>query len=385
MGIKIYSVDKLQRVLNSIFDDAANQGHPIKGSTKTALHQREDLGAVLRNEKLGVASEREQPFMSLVSFKGPFIYVHDMDEKCRPTMVREYQKPASRAEGDWPQFRSASVGKCPFVEDPIMKRDMEQDQRRAHRLALQQEQQCQLQERREQQIPRTRSHVSVGAVALDPPRRASPRKPLQAVGNTANTALDLFKEEKGIKVPSSALGRQPSFPPMPKRAESEFIRPPKFHMPREPAASGIQRSNLTSAIQSQMISSTAGLGAKAGTSKEVHQQLKRQVLERTQTGSLSVGSIPSSYRMMDLAGALKTARAPAPQRAAKSKAQEKLGGIQEEADSHADDLAAERAVQVSRKKKAVKRDPKPGYCENCRDKYEDFDEVRHSLVRVYGL
>jgi regulatory subunit for Cdc7p protein kinase len=79
--------------------------------------------------------------------------------------------------------------------------------------------------------------------------------------------------------------------------------------------------------------------------------------------------------MTDLAGALKDVRAPAPQRAAKSKAQEKLGGIQEE-DAHEDDMAAERAAQASRKKKAVKRDPKPGYCENCRDKYDDFEEVR---------
>ncbi|KIW24763.1 uncharacterized protein PV07_10456 [Cladophialophora immunda] len=372
MGMKIYSIDKLQRVLNSVLDDAGNHGHHTRASAHTTRHQREDLREVLRNEKLGVASERELPFMSLVAFKGPFIYVHDMDEKYRPTLVREYPKVARRADGEWPQFRSASIGKCPFVEDPAMKKDIEQEQRRAQKLALQQEQQRQHQQRREQHVPRTRSHVTVATADHDSPRRASPRKALQSVNNGANASIDLDKKES--KSHSVVTERQPSFPPMPKRGDLEFVRPPQLHMAREPAASGIQRSNLTSAIQSQVISSTAATGVKAGTSKEVHHQLQRQVLERTHTGSLSVGSIPSSHRMNDLAGVLKTARGPAPQRAAKSKAQEKLGGIQEETDPHADDIAAERATHTSRKKKAIKRDPKPGYCENCRDKYEDFDE-----------
>ncbi|KAH0843581.1 hypothetical protein AYO21_11268 [Fonsecaea monophora] len=374
MGMKIYSIDKLQRVLNSVLDDTGNHGHHTRASAHTTRLQQEDLGEVLRNEKLGVASERELPSMSMVAFKGPFIYVHDMDEKYRPTLVRDYPKVARRTDGEWPQFRSASVGKCPFVEDPAMKKDIEQEQRRAQKLALQQqEQQRQQQQQREQHAPRTRSHVTVTTASNDAPRRTSPRKALQPVNNGANASMDLDKE-RGSKSHSAVMERQPSFPPMPKRGDLEFVRPPQLHMPREPAASGIQRSNLTSAIQSQMISSTAGTGVKAGTSKEVHHQLQRQVLERTHTGSLSVGSIPSSHRMNDLAGVLKSARGPAPQRAAKSKAQEKLGGIQEEADSHADDIAAERATQTSRRRKAIKRDPKPGYCENCRDKYEDFDE-----------
>jgi regulatory subunit for Cdc7p protein kinase len=246
-------------------------------------------------------------------------------------------------------------------------------------MALQQQQQ---QQQADQQAPRTRSHGTSHAVKLEAPRRTSPRKALQPVHNAANAPMDLDHDRCQKKQLSSAQEAQPSFPPMPERKTFEFLRPSQMHISREPAASGIQRSNLTSAIQSQMISSTAGTGVKAGTSREVH-QLKRQVLERTHTGSLSVGSIPSSHRMTDLAGVLKQARAPAPQRAAKSKAQEKLGGIQEEADPYAEDVAAEAAVQSSRRRKAVKRDPKPGYCENCRDKYEDFEEV--SRLRVHAL
>ena len=373
-GIKIYPVDKLQRLIDSLLVGTDSHGHNTRGSTQTTRHPRDDLGEVLRNEKHGAASEKEAPMASLSVFKGPFIYVHDIEERYRPTMVREYAKPATREDGEWPQFRSAGIGKCPFVVD----QSYEQEQRRALKRAAQQEQQRQLQHRREQQIPRTRSNVSATATPLDATTRVGPRKPLAAINVPPNALADPVKDERESKSLSSNVERQPSFPPMPKRAEIEFVRPSRLDMVREPAASGIQRSNLTSAIQSQMISSTAGTGAKAGTSREVHQQLKRQVLERSHTASLSVGSIPSSHRMTDLAGALKTARAPAPQRAAKSKAQEKLGGIQEEVDPHEDDIAAERAVHASKKKKAMRRDPKPGYCENCRDKYDDFDEVRIS-------
>ena len=372
MGMKIWAAEKLQRILGSIFEDSTNHGHHTRGATHTHRAQHEDLGQVLKNEKLSAASEREQPFLSMVAFKGPFVYVHDMDEKYRPTMVRDYPKVARRSDGEWPQFRSASVGKCPFVEDPAMKKEVEQERTRARMMAMQQ------QREREQQVPRTKSTVSLEPSRLDPPRRTSPRKALQAVPNGANHITDMDTEKVQKKsLPPPPPERQSSFPPMPEQRAFEFVRPTQLHLIREPAASGVQRSNLTSAIQSQMISSTAASGVKAGTSKEVH-QLKRQVLERGHTGSLSVGSIPSSHRMNDLAGALKHARAPAPQRAAKSKAQEKLGGIQEELDPYADDAAAERAAQSTRRRKAVKRDPKPGYCENCRDKYDDFEEVRAS-------
>ncbi|KAI5297550.1 hypothetical protein KEM56_004738, partial [Ascosphaera pollenicola] len=59
---------------------------------------------------------------------------------------------------------------------------------------------------------------------------------------------------------------------------------------REPAASGVQPSNITSAIRSQMISSTAaGTGAKAATSKEVH-ELKRKVLENNISKPLAIAT-----------------------------------------------------------------------------------------------
>lgn len=376
MGMKIWAAEKLQRILTHIFDESAVHGHNTRGNNiavTTVRGREEDLSQVLRNEKHNGPADRDPSTFSkdLVPFKGPFIYVHDMDGKTRPIMVREYSKVARRQDGAWPQFRSATVGKCPFVEDHLSKREIEREKEREKALAQQLQKEA-------QQAPRTRSITAVETVDMDPPRRTSPRKALREVSNVP-AVPSLNKTPTSFSKPSvpGKLERQSSFPPaMVVEPSVGFVRPAHMHFAGEPAASGIQQSNLTSAIRSQMISSTsAAPGAKAGTSREVH-ELKRKVLERSNTGSLSVGSMPSSHRMADLAGALRTARAPAPQRAAKSKAQEKLGGIQEEDDPSDDDLAAERAAHAaSRKKRTAKKDPKPGYCENCRDKYDDFDEV----------
>lgn len=381
MGMKIWALEKLQRILISMLEYDANEGHNTRAATATAGTARvrdEDLSQVLRNEKLNGSLDRDlaNSTKEMVLFKGPFIYIHDMDAKTRPIMVRDYPRVAKRSDGAWPQFRSAAVGKCPFIDDPATKKEMEKEKDREQAVATQHA-------REAQRVPRTRSTTISQEARMNPPRR-SPRKALKEVQNVPAPApvfkdivpkAHTFEAPKTLPQMSFAVRQDPT---------GGFVKPHHIHSAREPAASGIQQSNLTSAIRSQMVSSTAAApGAKAGTSKEVN-ELKRKVLERTHTGSLSVGSIPSSHRMTDIAGALKNARAPAPQRAAKSKAQEKLGGIAEEAAAISEDeLAAERATHAPMKKKRVPRkDLKPGYCENCRDKYEDFDDVRLACFAV---
>jgi len=376
MDMKIWAAEKLNKILTTLFDDKPGQENTTRANSTTRATN--DLVQALKNEKLAAVAEKESVGMprELAPFRGPFIYVHDMDEKVKPIMIREYPKVARRQDGEWPQFRSASIGKCPFVEDPVMRKELERER------AQQKAQQLQ-QQREAQKATRTKSVTAsqtlVESAKMEPPRRASPRKVLRdASQNTsANQPASIPPP------PPQPLERQSSFPPMPEQPSVGFVKPSQMQLAREPSASGIQRSAMTSAIQSQMISSAAATGLKATTSKEVN-ELKRKVLERTHTGSLSIGSISSSHQVNALAGALKNARAPAPQRAAKSRAQEKLGGIQEEMDPYADDVEAQRQTQaLMKKRKPARREPKPGYCENCHDKYEDFEDV--SADGIEGL
>lgn len=365
MGMKIWAAEKLQRVMATMLDDPVAHAHHIRARDAAQVKNKEDLSQVLRNEKISATTDREQISMprEMIPFRGPFIYVHDMDEKVRPTMIREYPRPVNRKDGEWPQFRSAAAGKCPFVEDTSSRKE-EQERSRQKNLHLQQQAE-------RQRMTRARASTAAEETKMEPPRR-SPRKALQDVRNPAGPPPAL----RNVPAPEACkLDRQSSFPSMPEQPPA-FMRPSQMHLIREPAASGIQKSNVTSAIQSQMISSTAATGIKASTSKDVFELKRKAILERSHTASLSIGSIPSSHRMNDLAGTLKNPRASAPQRAAKSKAQEKLGGIKEEQDAYMDDIAAERATHAAlMKKKVIRRDPKPGYCENCRDKYDDFEEV----------
>lgn len=178
---------------------------------------------------------------------------------------------------------------------------------------------------------------------------------------------------------------------------------------REPAASGVQPSNVTSAIRSQMISSTAaGMGAKAATSKEVH-ELKRKVLENNIHGALAGAGgsnrsttsshyAPGSLLEAKLKGVIDTkevgqekmvgtqgSRGGNNSRYERGRGEDgigldKSGTVRGGRQSAATGGLSKKAIptpvgSAAVKEKEKKRDPKPGYCENCRDKFDDFDEV----------
>jgi len=83
--------------------------------------------------------------------------------------------------------------------------------------------------------------------------------------------------------------------------------------------------------------------------------------------------------MMDIAGATRAVAAAAAedvtgQRKAKTKAQEKLRARQALGEIAGNSRAKLPEVE-KRKEVKVRREPKAGYCENCREKFEDFEEV----------
>ncbi|KAL4804373.1 Dfp1/Him1, central region-domain-containing protein [Aspergillus unguis] len=370
MGMKIWAVEKLQRMITTINDAdiAKGNGQVARNNagSQTKSRGKDDLSQVLQNELNGPSDRSHLSVLKdLVLFKGPFIYVHDMDEKTRPVMVREYPKVAKRQDGAWPQFRSATLGKCPFIEDiPPSKR--EADRQRAR----------QEQEKKEfikPAVPQMRHNAGQTEKAPLPTRKEpSP---------TEEEAMPQYP--KG----DEAQDAPQELPLSPKKSSESFVPPqlnrkgPFFHG-REPAASGVQPSNVTSAIRSQMVSSTAaGPGAKAGLSKEVH-ELKRKVLEKSHVGFSATTAQP--HRTTEAATNMRTEKANG-DGMSKSTRPDKLGHIEEETtQSEGTDSAKTRVVLRKggeQRKKERRRDPKPGYCENCRDKFDDFDE--HVMTRKH--
>lgn len=384
LGMKIWALEKLQRMMTTMFDtDIGMQtahGHNTRSnaaqSTTSAVSRsaREaDLSALLRNERINGPSDRDPTVATkeMVLFKGPFIYVHDIDEKQKPIMVREYAKVSNKEQGDWPQFRSVAHGKCPFVPE------VDYNRREAERDMIRQQRQY---EKERSAAPRTRSAVAVAARMQPPTTSNNKRIFLEKSENAANrnTISASTKHENPFSQATNlahSLDEEPS-----KEPQNAFVSRAAVGrlLGGEPMASGLQQSNITSAIRSQMISSTAAApGAKAGTSKEVH-GLQRKVLEKN-SGPASLG-LTSSHRMTDLNVAAKEETVV---RAGKRKTQESRAPTEEDTwNNENEDVARRtgesRVVKALPKRKAVKRDPKTGYCENCMDKFEDFEEVRCS-------
>ncbi|KAJ5669827.1 hypothetical protein N7462_010897 [Penicillium macrosclerotiorum] len=364
MGMKIWALEKLQRMITTINDnDIGGQGDSASrskvGGGSTA-HGRgdNDLSRVLRHELLNGPSDRD-PFSSLeiVMFKGPFIYIHDMNEKTKPVMVREYPRVARRQDGTWPQFRSAPLGKCPFIDEPPSRKEYDR-----HRMR------------------QTQKEKKMAMTKVDEPSGKQPTA--STTEETIDTQLvtDLSKPKKLSE--DLILGKQPEVLKKPlleenhERKSSEsfiplhFPRTGPFYTGREPAASGVQPSNVTSAIRSQMISSTAaGPGAKAGLSKELY-GLQRKVLEKG-TGTIVTGTMGAPQRPSTGSGSHHT-------HSAKSIAIEKDAPPQDVAGTK---RRRDEQVDSQQKKPERRRDPKPGYCENCRDKFDDFEE--HTMTRKH--
>lgn len=386
LNIKIWTWEKMQRVMTSLFEvetgaqvphNHNTRSNPAHGGLSTHRSAKADLSQLLRNERIHGPSDRDQSVITreMNIFKGPYIYIHDLDEKQRPIMVREYKKVAHKEDGDWPQFRSVANGRCPFVEE------VDYTQRDAERELLKQ-QRIQERENAAAAAPRTRASTAVDMARMQPPKTNVNKRPLTelAQGNSRRNVSATAQESTHINpdMHVKPLDVEPSS----KGPQNAFVSRagPGRLFGGEPVASGVQPSNVTSAIRSQMVSSTAAApGAKAGTSKEVY-GLQRKVLEKNNAPAshASQQRLTSSRRLLDIAAA--AAREESTARLAKRKAQEKLGVVAEEQFQAAEEdkahrLEAARQAKAVQKRKVEKRDPKPGYCENCQDKFEDFEEV----------
>lgn len=360
--MKIWALEKFQRMMNVMFDvtsttTAATQGRETSHATHVGA-PNVDLTHVLRNERLHGPTDRDPNAAAtdLVYFKGHFIYVHDMMGVNRPIMVREYAKVAKRECGNWPQFRSVSGGKCPFIEEAVhQKREKER-------------------ERQIEKMERTRQkelEISRGRVT-----KVNAREELVKKADR-NALVEMNNSERRLNR-NGVIGKDGLFqvPPIipAKRTNVHSANEVAFtsaypdkNRGGEPVASGVQPSNITSAIRSQMISSIADQpGRRAGTSKTMI-ELNRKVLVGNSKG------IPASRRMMDLTNATANNQ----NLAGGGMDRRRRPGLDQRAVMREDRSEQERRLKAKAKssKAATKRECRPGYCENCREKFDDFEEV----------
>lgn len=348
MGKKIWSLDKFQTMLSVLLETESPQNSSVSRAYSTTKGPHEpSLNQLLHQERINGPSDRDPTAVNreLTFFKGPYIYIWDMDEKQKPIMVREYPKVVNKSDGEWPQFRSVANGRCPFVEEA----DVSDKER---------------QRTREQEKARAAKQETVPM--LKPPEIPKP-KPVTGK-RTLMEMEDGNNRARGVAPTHIFNPAKPASKRAETRPENAFIsRAPGARLfAGEPVASGLQASNVTSAIRSQMISSTSGIhGAKAGTSKEIH-GLQRKVLQKAVPGASSRRTEVS----MDIASS---------RSASLSRQTSKTTRAQDE-DSQK--LAESKEIKSQAPPLKSKKDLKPGYCENCLDKFRDFDEVGTSRCFV---
>lgn len=360
MNKKIWTYHKLVRVLQVL-----NDPDPFRTANAPKTTEQANLAQLLNKERTTGPSDRDPTVATkeLIIFRGPYIHVYDIEEKQKAIMVREYAKVADKKDGDWPQFRTTSSGRCPFVEEEDPNERRRQAEKKVRERALEKQRQ-------------------EAAVADSAPKLKAPPAP-SAAGAGAKRSLtemehghnsranparvpDVFDLAKAANPPNLDFAK-------PQNAFTSRARSARL-LAGEPVASGMQPSNVTSAIRSQMISSATGiLGAKAGTSKELH-GLQRQVLQKSNANSVNPTSQEmSSRRLADMSLDNGTFQ----RSASLGVSSRKLAQIEERSNEH----KRTKSVPVAAPVKPKKRDLKPGYCENCQDKYPDFDE--HILSRKH--
>lgn len=381
MGIKIWTVEKFQRMMTTMFETETGEQPelPAAFAKQQERQSREaDLRQLLQAEKKTGNAERVLPAKDLVQLKGYYIYIHDMEELTRPVMIREYPKVTRKEDGEWPQFRSVPSGKCPFVEDAASVKKAQQREEEA-RLAARKQLQLQ------QTARRTRAAAALEAATA---QSASQQRdmPLREVDNNASHPVTLKTEtSKPLDPPKSLPARHSqaesnslnSMPPLLYSAQPNFRGLRQFPG-GEPVASGIQPSNVTSAIRSQVISSTAAApsAARAGAFRDL-QKLQRRVLEQSGPCNPSI----SSSHMNDLRAATNAERPlAAPTTRGQKRKAEALAQINEDENWEAEaaqknKLMAPRKQRAAPREERTKKEAKPGYCENCKEKFDDFSEV----------
>lgn len=112
MGIKIWSIEKVDRVLNELLDG--------NSPTKSASSKAPSLPHLLRAEQLsGITLERdpdiERPDYNYFSPRSYYILVEDASGEHRTVIAKEYDRPRRGDNGEWPILHGGVEGRVAFT------------------------------------------------------------------------------------------------------------------------------------------------------------------------------------------------------------------------------------------------------------------------------
>lgn len=346
--MKVWALEKLQRMMDAMFeapvrDRGDYRGVSIQAQGTAAIS---DLSKLLLKERLHGPVDRDPTAVTrdMVYFKGPFLLVRDLTETHRPIMVREYAKVQNKDDGEWPQFRSVGSGKCPFIED------------RGHG-------------RREEPVairPAEKAKATA-TTTMEPPKKTSkdagPTAQLRQIStNVAGRKLQPPFQLKRAATPANEMAFTTNTQLQENRAAQILAR-----QAHEPFASGLNPSTAANHSNNSQIDRLGG--TKAPMSKGMY-DLKRKVAGNM-VNERQGKAIPHSARVLNLAAIVEGADVAGRNSVTQDKKKIAIERMAELKEARGTTVAATAKTVPT----AEPCDPKPGYCENCREKFEDFDTV----------
>ncbi|ANB15093.1 protein serine/threonine kinase activating protein DBF4 [Sugiyamaella lignohabitans] len=403
LEMKVWSFDKLIRFLTHLLGSS-----PLERAFQPSTT---NLSKLLKQEKLIGPSDRDMnaPTDSFKTFKGPYLLIWDPTHCFRPTLYKEFVKVVNDGEGDWPQFRQTPLGQCPFIYLSPKQIQMLEERSQERRKNLLSRQECGDREDEIEILDNAPGDDDEDNLGMDPDDEeqvteetiGKRRRQGQDDGDidllTAATTRDIV-EARYNEVSNGSLVSHAQ-PPHKKHIvdnslQATYNTASRFY---ELAASGVNRSNMTSAVKSvaQSASGQSGTSTLAGgnglaatvaqvPSRELA-NLQRKVLSRPSASVFGPIEEAKEYSQSASLGLNQdTAGTTGGNSSAHNSVSSRASGfaVRPSVPSKLDAQAA-AAAAMSYKKKApepVRRaesktqaKKRVGFCENCQIQFDDFD------------
>ncbi|KAK9360011.1 Dfp1/Him1, central region-domain-containing protein [Lipomyces starkeyi] len=355
-NMKIWTHEKFVRFMSHLQENPNASVSNVTNSHTSATLSRGNIVAsdtsnnlcrMLREEKLNGPADSDPRARrdDIHYFKGPYIYIRDATQIYRPIMVREYTRVSEPQLGDWPQFRVTGPGKCPFVLD-------------------------------------IQYHQNRDVKEVKPRRAGSKLKRTATVEAEPNTSKGAVKSRKLPGDERESHNDAANFLQVHEDPQVEIGEYITEDMRQQAAAFKEPHSRKKSALTPvRMTSARANSGSKAAadlkarkqalsaTGRSYHVRMSAALGHELVATGINMSNATSNIRSMTQSGGAANGLA------------RQVSQVQSKEVNSLKRKVFERnrrplpIPQVAVKKEAVAvKEVRPGYCENCKDKYDDYEE-----------
>lgn len=124
---KVYTLEKLSRFITSLL------GHTVTPLVGEVAQQQIKLAKMLETDARQTTSRKDDFYF----FKGPYVLVWDPSTYNRPLCIKEWKSCAVAEEGEWPQLRKAPMGMSPFTARAVVRSEKRRhDMHKQEKLAM---------------------------------------------------------------------------------------------------------------------------------------------------------------------------------------------------------------------------------------------------------